>query len=244
LSISNQKDQKDQKDRKTKRSSIIFKEPEEILEQKAESKIPQTRQHATPRSISFIDIKDSISQKTSRYRSKDTLHTQSQTPTQSSHHEEALTLRSTSRKNLLKSSLRPITPERILTLQILRGEKVEENANPYIKITVRNTKGVKMTFQTKAKLKKTDPVWTNESFQIQSPMFPIDCACLSSNYSPHTKSKVKEKDSPKLLGTFTITEEELKEDITTQIWFPLKVTHPHPSESRIQVELLLSNVKM
>jgi len=92
-------------------------------------------------------------------------------------------------------SVKASVPDRQLTIHILKGENLEfkNKINPYIKITAKNSKGIKKIYQTKAKLRKTNPIWSNETFQVQLPIFPIECACLSDSTQKTAKTKEQKK---------------------------------------------------
>jgi len=157
---------------------------------------------------------------------------------------------SVSNLNLLRKSLsKHRSPDKLLIIYILKGENLEHNstgANPFVKITVKNSKGGKVTYQTKAKRHKANPNWTNETFQFISPTFPIQCSCLSSNSQKAIKNEHKSRPKPTLLGTCEIHEDDVNCDRVVQTWFPLKFHHPIGNNKvpRILLGLMLTDIKM
>eukprot|EP01127_Copromyxa_protea_P012449 TRINITY_DN3261_c0_g1_i2.p1 TRINITY_DN3261_c0_g1~~TRINITY_DN3261_c0_g1_i2.p1 ORF type:complete len:412 (-),score=70.80 TRINITY_DN3261_c0_g1_i2:1070-2305(-) len=127
----------------------------------------------------------------------------------------------------------------LLSLRVIKAEgltlpetETEAFPSPYLKLTVKLSRGGTKINRTSVEKLTGTPKWTDQLFAFESPLFPVKCQVMSKT--------AKDKDDI-LLGQFSIDVQHIGQpDIPVTKSFKFRLKHDHDLRGRVSIELVLS----
>jgi len=114
----------------------------------------------------------------------------------------------------------------------------KEKGNPFVRIKAKTKKEIKVK-NTKAKPRQIHPTWEAEYFTFHELIFPVHCACFSSNKA-RRKHNTDEISKEELIGQFLIERPHVPvADQLVQRWYFLETKAASEFSGKILVEMII-----